>query len=198
VNVALCIPIGYFIGGIPTGIIFCRLIKGVDPRKIGSGSMGATNVSRVLGKGWAVVVLLLDMAKGFLPVRYLVPAILPPGHLIIGGIVTAAALVCGHVWTPYAKFHGGKGVATGAGALVALDPVGVACALGVWVIFFLIFRIVSLASMAAALSLPLILIILGQRSPSLLCFAVIIALFILYTHRANLLRLIHGQEKRVF
>ena len=114
-SVYLAALIGYLVGGIPTGIWLSKLIAGKDPRASGSGSSGATNVSRVLGKKWGIVVLLLDALKGFAPVFWLAPLIFSE-NLVEVKIVIACTAVMGHVFTPYAKFKGGKGVATAAGA----------------------------------------------------------------------------------
>ena len=159
----LLVPLaGYLIGGLPTGILLCRAIKGVDPRSIGSGSSGATNVSRVLGKKWALVVLVIDALKGFLPVEFLAP-LLAPQHLALAGVLMTVGVIAGHVWTPYALFRGGKGVATAAGALLALEPIAVLIALAVWLLVFLPLRYVSLASLSAALALALAMWLLPAR-----------------------------------
>jgi glycerol-3-phosphate acyltransferase PlsY len=196
VNVLLCLVIGYLIGGLPTGLLFCRIIKGVDPRTMGSGSTGATNVSRVLGKGWAAVVLLVDILKGFLPTR-LLPFVLCADNLIAGTLAIAAGLVIGHVWTPYAGFRGGKGVATVTGAMIAIDPLAVLISGGVWLLFFLPFRLVSLSSMVAGVSLPIGMLLLGERHTPYIAGAGVLAMFILFTHRRNIVRLLKGEEKRL-
>jgi glycerol-3-phosphate acyltransferase PlsY len=196
VNVLLCLVAGYFIGGLPTGLLFCRIVKGVDPRTLGSGSTGATNVSRVLGKGWAAVVLLMDILKGFLPTRFL-PSVLCADCLIAGTLAIAAGLVIGHVWTPYAGFRGGKGVATATGAMIAIDHVAVLAGGGVWLLFFLPFRIVSLSSIVAAVSLPIGMLLLGGRPAAYIVGASVLAAFILFTHRRNIHRLLKREEKRL-
>ena len=195
-NVLLCLIIGYLIGGLPTGLLFCRIVKGVDPRTTGSGSTGATNVSRVLGKGWAVVVLLADILKGFLP-TYFLPSVLCADHLIAGTLAIAAGLVIGHVWTPYAGFRGGKGIATAAGAMLAIDGTAVLMSGGVWLLSFLPFRLVSLSSIVAALLLPVGMIVLGGRPAAYIVAAAVLAAFILFTHRRNIGRLLKGEEKRL-
>lgn len=195
-NVLLCLIIGYLIGGLPTGLLFCRIVKGVDPRTMGSGSTGATNVSRVLGKGWAVVVLLADILKGFLPTRFL-PFALCADHVIVGTLAVAAGLVIGHVWTPYAGFRGGKGVATATGAMIAIDGTAVLISGGVWLLSFLPFRFVSLSSIVAALSLPIGMLVLGGRPAAYVAGAAVLAAFILFTHRRNIVRLLKGEEKRL-
>jgi acyl phosphate:glycerol-3-phosphate acyltransferase len=190
--------LGYAIGGIPTGIWLCRIVKGEDPRDSGSGTSGATNVSRVLGKKWAIVVLIVDALKGYLPVRFLVPALAEPSQIALAGAVMAVCLVMGHIWTPYAGFRGGKGVATAAGAMAAMDPFALLLAFGVWLIVFLLGRIVSVASLSAVLALPMIMLILRNRPAEILIAVIAIALLLFYTHRGNLARLMRGEEKKLF
>ena len=187
--------VGYLIGGIPTGIIVCRAVKGVDPRRIGSGGMGATNVSRILGKKWALVVLLADALKGYLAVMLLAPYFASRADPQLSAALMALGLVVGHIWTPYAGLRGGKGVATGAGAMLALDWLSIFIALGVWGVFFAARRIVSLASIAAALAFPLAMLALGGRSAFVMIVSAAIAVIIVIAHRANIRRLLRGEEK---
>jgi acyl phosphate:glycerol-3-phosphate acyltransferase len=192
----LLVPIlGYLIGGLPTGIWVCRLVKGEDPRKYGSGSSGATNVARVLGKKWAAVVLVIDGLKGYLPVKFLVPVLASQDRIIVASLVMAASVVVGHVWTPFARFHGGKGVAAAAGGMLAIDSLSTLIAGGVWIVFFAAFHLVSLASVIAAVSLPVAMFVLGGRPVEYRGVAVLLALFIAFTHRTNIARLIRREEK---
>jgi acyl phosphate:glycerol-3-phosphate acyltransferase len=191
----ILVPIlGYLIGGLPTGIWVCRLVKGVDPRSVGSGSSGATNVARVLGKKWAALVLIIDGLKGFLPVKFLAPVLVGPENIVAAHLLMAASVVIGHVWTPYARFRGGKGVAAAAGAMLAIDSVSVLIAGGVWIILFAIFHVVSLASVLAAVALPLAMISIGQPDPAYRITAAILAAFIIFTHRSNIARLLKREE----
>ncbi len=191
----LLVPLaGYLIGGLPTGILLCRAIKGVDPRSIGSGSSGATNVSRVLGKKWALVVLVIDALKGFLPVEFLAP-LLAPQHLALAGVLMTVGVIAGHVWTPYALFRGGKGVATAAGALLgarthcgADRPRGLATrfpspALRESGFAFRCAR-ARACHVAAARAVRW----------NTGCSRSLIAAFIFYTHRANIRRLLRHEE----
>jgi acyl phosphate:glycerol-3-phosphate acyltransferase len=191
----ISIILGYAIGGFPTGIIFCRVIQGVDPRTVGSGSSGATNVSRILGKKWAAIVLLIDALKGFLPVRLLVPVFAGSDQIVMASLLMAIGIVVGHVWTPYAYFKGGKGVASAAGAMIALDPLAMLIALIVWGVVFALFRIVSLASMIAAISLPVAMIVLGERPLPYIGVGICLVLFLIFTHRSNIKRLLKKEEK---
>ena len=199
-SIFLSLVLGYLIGGIPTGILVCRLVRGVDPRAFGSGSMGATNVSRVAGKGWAVFVLFVDAAKGFLPVKFLAPVLaLPTDEVRIACcLAMTVGLVAGHVWTPYARFRGGKGVATTTGAMLALDPFSVLIALAVWFIVFLLLRYVSLASIVAAVVFPVTMFVLHDQPLAYRVAGAILGAFIVFTHRSNIRRLAKGEEKRLF
>ncbi len=196
-SLLLAVAIGYIVGGIPTGIWITRALKGVDPRAIGSGSSGATNVSRILGRKWAIFVLILDALKGFLPVFFLAPLLVGPDHVTQAKVLMAIAAVLGHVFTPYANFHGGKGVATGAGVMLALDPAAVGVALGVWLLLFLPFRRVSIASLGAAIMLPAAMAMLGGRPVELYAAALFLCVFLVFTHRENIQRLLTGREKPI-
>ncbi|HEY3294242.1 MAG TPA: glycerol-3-phosphate 1-O-acyltransferase PlsY [bacterium] len=197
-SIVLSLVIGYLIGGIPTGILVCRLVKGIDPRGIGSGSSGATNVSRVAGKGWAIFVLLIDIVKGFAPVKFLAPVFASPApeSVVACSLAMTVGLVAGHIWTPYANFRGGKGVATTTGAMLALDAFSVLIALAVWFVLFLVFRYVSLASIIAAIVLPVTMFLLHDQPLPYQVAAAVLALLILFTHRGNIRRLLKGEEKR--
>jgi glycerol-3-phosphate acyltransferase PlsY len=197
VSLVFCLVAGYLIGGIPFGIIIARLIKGVDPRTIGSGGSGATNVSRVLGKKWGIVVLLLDAAKGYLPVIFLSPVI-SPENPSLGGVLIAVAAMAGHVWTPYAGFRGGKGVSTAAGAMLAIDPIALLFSMGIWALTMIIFRYVSLASVMAAVMFPLIAWRIESELTPVVYGSVVIACFLIYTHRNNFKRIIAGSESKFF
>lgn len=186
------------IGGIPTGIWISKFVAGKDPRAEGSGSSGATNVSRVLGKKWGIIVLLLDALKGFAPVFWLAPLIFQE-DLLGAQVIMACCAVMGHVFTPYANFKGGKGVATAAGAMAAVDPLALLFSLGVWVIAFVVTRRVSPASIVAAMAFPVLMWRLHDGVPTIkILGGVMIAAFLIYTHRQNIVRLFLGTEPRFF
>lgn len=193
----LCALIGVLIGGIPFGIVVSRAVRGIDPRQIGSGTSGATNVSRALGKGWGIVVLVLDACKGYLPVKYLAPLLMQDDPTQ-GGLILAVAATAGHVWTPYARFRGGKGVATAAGAMLALNPASLLLALGIWAIVVAIFRFVSLGSLLAAICFPVIAWRINPDEMGVVKAGALIAVLLIFTHRANLLRILRGTENRLF
>jgi acyl phosphate:glycerol-3-phosphate acyltransferase len=163
----------------------------VDVRSEGSGNIGATNVTRVAGARAGLVVLLLDIAKGAVPV-------LMARAAGVSSTVIALSCLCaffGHIFPIFARFQGGKGVATAAGAFLAVTPAAVGCALGVFAAVIAVSRIVSLASMVAGVSLPVFAAVLGAPQP-LLYAAVAVAASLFITHRDNLRRLRRGQEPR--
>ncbi len=190
----------YLLGAIPTAYIFGRVLKNLDIREHGSGNMGATNAFRVLGKGPGTAVLIIDILKGVIPVAVIAPALglEMPWALVIVGLVA----VCGHNWTVFLGFKGGKGIATTLGVLIGLTieipgmRVILLCTVGIWLVLFLIFGYVSLASIVAAVALPILMIAFNAPFPVTL-LAIILSVFIVIRHRPNLKRLLKGQENRV-
>jgi len=181
--------LGFLCGSIPFGLILTRAAGLGDVRKIGSGSIGATNVLRTGNKGLAAATVLLDAAKGALPV--LVAAQLWPGT---EGIVAVAA-VAGHCFTPWLAFKGGKGFATAAGVLAALAwPAMLACA-AIWAVVLAVSRISSVSSMTTVVAAPLVAWGLGY--PEAVSPLVAIAVIVLVQHRANIGRLMRGEEPKV-
>lgn len=188
--------LAYLLGSIPAAYIAGRLGKGIDLREHGSGNLGATNVYRVLGAKVAAAVLLVDGAKGALPVL-LFPGwfhAVPASHWAIGYGIAA---IVGHVRPIFLLWKGGgKGVATAAGVFLALAPLPMGVALMVWIAVLLVSGYVSLASLVSAGVLAVLLVILqGIRSPTAI-LGVVLALFVFYTHRANIGRLRRGEENR--
>jgi glycerol-3-phosphate acyltransferase PlsY len=203
--ILLGIIISYLIGSIPTAYLFGRLLKGIDIRKFGSGNVGATNALRVLGKGPGLAVLCLDIFKGFIPVVFLgnvlasrVPAI----PLEVLRILLGVGCIAGHNWTLFLKFKGGKGIATTLGVLIGLatqtDSLRVILALVIltWLLTFIIWRFVSLASLAAGVSLP-VYMCLFRQSAVLLVTSIILSVFVILRHKANLVRLFKGTEPQL-
>lgn len=181
--------IGFLLGSIPFGLVLTKAAGHGDVRDIGSGSIGATNVLRTGNKGLAAATVLLDAAKGAVPV--LLAAHLWPGT---EGIAAVAA-VAGHCFTPWLKFKGGKGFATAAGVLLALAwPLMLICA-GVWAATLALSRISSVSSMTTVVAAPVIAWAMGY--PQLLWPLVAIAAIVLVQHRANIGRLMRGEEPRV-
>jgi glycerol-3-phosphate acyltransferase PlsY len=193
--------LSYLIGSIPSGYLVARS-QGVDIRQHGSRNIGATNVLRVMGKKWGYLVFLCDSFKGFLAVKLglLIAAhsLLSP---VLGGVIAAITCILGHNYTFWLGFKGGKGIATSSGVVLALFPITViCCAAFVWVVVFYISKYVSLASIAAAVVLPiaafLILEKTGREFWTLFGFSVLIAALGVWRHQSNIVRLMNGTESR--
>ena len=192
----LSLLIGYLLGSMPSGFLAGRWLKNIDLRTIGSGSTGATNVLRNVGKGPALVVFLVDVAKGAAAV--LIASALTQNNPLNDWIQVLAGLtaLAGHIWPVWLGFKGGKAVATGLGLFLGLAwPVGLAC-FGMFMAVFSLSRIVSLASVVAALSLPL-LMAAGSGSNANLVVSLVAMLLVLWRHRSNIQRLINGTEPKV-
>ncbi|PIP20665.1 MAG: acyl-phosphate glycerol 3-phosphate acyltransferase [Candidatus Omnitrophica bacterium CG23_combo_of_CG06-09_8_20_14_all_40_11] len=204
--IILGILISYLIGSIPTGYIFGRALKGIDIRKFGSGNVGATNALRILGKPAGIAVLVLDILKGFVVVFFL-------GNIIaaritgISDITTRVLLglscICGHNWTIFLRFKGGKGMATTLGVLLglAVKAAGIkvvfALVILTWLVVFMSTRIVSLASILSGIALPVYMFLFKQ--PRILIYtSTLLCIFIILRHKSNLKKLLRGEEKRLF
>jgi len=179
----------FLCGSIPFGLVLVKLAGKGDVRAHGSGNIGATNVSRVGGKALGILTLLLDIAKGFLPI-YLAKHL---GWSEAALALLALCAVLGHVFTPWLKFQGGKGVATALGVALAFRAAMLLPALGVFVVLLLLFRYVSLGSVLAAVTLPLVLVWKGAPPGVLLVWAAI-SLLVIVKHRENIRRLLKGTE----
>ncbi|MGH8091918.1 MAG: glycerol-3-phosphate 1-O-acyltransferase PlsY [Chthoniobacterales bacterium] len=202
VNYVVAGVAGYFLGSCPNGLLVSRA-RGIDIRRHGSGNIGATNVLRVLGKKWGYIVFALDALKGLLAVRlaFWIASLLQgtPRHELVG-IAAGVACILGHTFPVWLRFRGGKGVATSAGVLLGLMPIAVVSVFLVWLLLFKTTRYVSIASIGAALSLPLFVMLYLHfnmlTGASLLPFSVLIAGVVVWRHRSNIQRLWHGQEER--
>ena len=182
----------YLIGAIPVGYVVARLGRGVDIRAAGSGNIGATNVLRTLGKGPAIATLIGDVLKGALAVVVARAADPAPAWAAAGAVLA----IVGNCWPVFLAFRGGKGVATGFGAFLALAPLATAPAALVWLIVVATFRYVSLGSVMACFCLPLGVAVLGYPRAAVGA-AVVAGAIIVYRHRANLRRLFAGSEPRL-
>ncbi len=193
----------YLIGSMPWGYLIGK-IYGKDIRKLGSCNIGATNVTRVVGKIPGKICFFLDMLKGFLPV-FVVTMLIK--HQVfhdnndLAQIIAAATAVAGHIWPVFLNFRGGKGISTSAGALLAMAPYSFVISGLVWLVVFLIGRYVSLASITAAVVLPISATFLSiykvyPLSPYILIFLYLLALLATIKHTANIKRLINGTENR--
>ncbi|MCS7298589.1 MAG: glycerol-3-phosphate 1-O-acyltransferase PlsY [Spirochaetia bacterium] len=195
----------FLIGSIPFGKIVASL-KGVDITKEGSGNIGATNVFRVVGKGWGILVLVLDALKGAIPTlassyiyhSKLLNFFLPEAYVFIG-----IASILGHIFSPFVGFKGGKGVATSLGVFAVLTPVGVLIGAVVFGIFIAIFRIVSISSIASTIAVFSFLLVYHILNNSiannyvLIASAFVVMVFIIIKHSSNIKRLLKGEEKKI-
>ncbi len=203
INGLIVIVIAYLMGSFPTAIIAGRLLKNIDIREHGSGNAGATNVFRVLGWKAALVVLLIDMFKGFLPVYFIAPYLSPTANLVIYfQIMAAIAAILGHIFTIFAGFKGGKGVGTSAGVFLGLAPVPLLLALVAFIVVVAATRYVSLGSLLASVVFLAALLVehflLKQPVPPvLMTIAVLIVILIWWAHRSNIQRLLQGNENRL-
>ena len=184
----------FFLGSIPTAFWAGKILKGMDIREFGSGNVGATNAFRVLGKGIGSFVFIFDFLKGVTPIylfSYMNPAAQSISPLLVG-----LAAILGHVFTPFLGFRGGKGIATGAGVLLASYPVFFLIAIAVWIAAFKLTKIVSLSSLLAVVAL-LISAIFGSPDNKVRLFFLGMTLFVFWTHRSNIIRLKKGEERPI-
>jgi len=183
----------YVIGSIPTGIVVAKILGAPDPRTIGSGNIGATNVGRTAGKVAGIITLIGDVLKGFL---ITLVAFLIFGNSPLGVSIAAFAVFAGHIFPVFLKFKGGKGVATTLGVFLAIEPLQALLALALFVIIAAIFRYVSVGSMLAVASMP-VLLYMSTTANSYVPLAVIIAGFIIFKHSDNIKRLVQGTENKI-
>jgi len=187
---AVLFCLAYLVGSIPFGLIVSKVFYRVDVRQHGSGNVGATNVFRVLGKKAGVVVMVLDIMKGYLPAA-LAAALFSPWYAIF----IAAAPVVGHMHSVFLKGSGGKGVATGAGVVLALAPLAFVICFSTWIALILLTRYVSVASLTVAFMVPVLVILFRDPLPYEIA-GVLLALIVWWAHRGNIRRLLNGTENR--
>ena len=199
----------YLLGSIPFGLLIAKA-HGKDLRSIGSGNIGATNVSRALGRKWAYVCFALDVLKGMVPMLVIMFIAKPAGVvMLLLWLVVGCAAISGHIFPIYLKFKGGKGVATSFGIALGLWPYYTICALftiAIWAVVVLIWRYVSLASIVGSVSFPVVLILAIILKPGwdffslwpLLVAATAIPLMVIIRHRENIKRLLAGTESKIF
>ena len=204
--IILGLVVSYLVGSIPTAYILGRLIKHKDLRQFGSHNVGATNAFRVLGKGIGIAVLFIDIIKGIIPVVMISDYIIlknnvPSGEII--RVILGVAGACGHNWTVFLNFKGGKGVAVTFGVLIGLVikysslRMVFVCVLGVWVVSFVISRMVSFASILSSLAFPVCMLLFKQERVFLI-MSIVLSVFIIYRHKPNIKRLLAGKEPRLF
>ncbi len=195
VDLLAAIAVGYVIGAVPSGVLVGRL-RGVDPRGSGSGRTGTTNALRTLGPRWAVVVAVLDVAKGIIAV--LIGNAIGPEPW--GGALASVAAVIGHVRSVFIGFTGGRGAATGAGAMLVLAPLAVVVALAEFAVVVWRTRLVSLGSLLAAVTVALVAAALyaaGRAGVEVVVAATLIAAVVVLAHADNIERLRNGTERRI-
>lgn len=194
-NLAAALAGSYLIGAIPTAYLVVRWLKRIDVRTVGSGNVGATNVTRAAGLWAGLAVFCIDLSKGLVAVLVLAPWLLRP-------LSSSAQLACGlcavtgHVFSVFLKFSGGKGVATTIGVLVGTMPMVAGICLMVWGICFAVWRYVSVGSMAAIAVLPILQAATGQTAAQIV-LGTALALLVIVKHRSNLERLRQGREHRI-
>lgn len=189
-NQALALALAYLLGSIPFALIAGKL-HGVDLREAGSGNLGATNVFRTLGRTAGVAVMVLDIAKGAAAVLVAVALTNNPWPL-----AAAALAILGHVFPVWTHFKGGKGVAVGAGAMIGLVPSASGVLLVLWILLVVFTRYVSVASIVAALAAAPLAYVFGAPW-SYVVFIALAGVFVIYKHRENIVRLVHGDESRI-
>jgi glycerol-3-phosphate acyltransferase PlsY len=194
------ILLAYLLGSVPTAVWIGKLFYGIDVREFGSGNAGATNTFRVLGKRAGIPVLIIDILKGFAAVylAYLGSFEAGSSEFVNFQIALGISSLIGHIFPVLAGFRGGKGVATLLGVVLAIQPGAASLALVVFLIILLAFRYVSLASMTAGLSFPIIgLTVLHYTNITLIAFSFVVALMLIITHKKNITRLLKRQESKV-
>jgi len=196
VKLIIFLIVAYFMGSIPTGVIIGKKFKGIDIREHGSKNTGATNAYRVLGLQYGIIVLLADALKGYLPVFLASLSGLDGWKLILVGLVT----IVGHTLSMFLKFKGGKGVATSLGVFIYLVPNMVLILLVVFLLIAFSTKYVSLASVSAAGLFPVLVLFMpvkeGLGKWNMFGFALVIAIFVIFKHRSNIQRLLHGNENK--
>ncbi len=189
---AMILILSYFLGAIPNGLIFGKLIWKKDLRKFGSGNIGATNAWRTIGKSAGLLIFALDFLKGALAVVLAQHFIGTSAAMILAGLCA----IIGHTFTIFLKFHGGKGVATGLGVIAMLMPKVTVIVFSVWLVIVCITRYVSLGSVVAAALVPILAFVFNDPKEFVL-LGIVAAIFIIFRHKQNILRLMNGTENKV-
>lgn len=186
----------YLLGSVPFAFILTKRLKNIDLGRVGSRNIGATNAGRVLGKPWFFVIMVLDGLKGFIPVL-LARTLFAPDHGLAMALLTGFCLLAGHIFPVFLKFRGGKGVAVGAGFLLALSYKIVLFPLLVFLLCALITRYISLSSILLAVTLPVSALLFGGEEGRTLFFVfAVFALVVIVKHRENIVLLLKGKERR--
>ncbi|NLD36447.1 MAG: glycerol-3-phosphate 1-O-acyltransferase PlsY [Desulfatiglans sp.] len=190
---ALVILLSFFIGAIPFGLIIGRLAAGVDITRRGSGNIGAANVAREIGVRWGFITLMFDILKGFLPL--MIGMKIPVQYHNIFLIILSLAILLGHMYSPFLRFRGGKGVSTGFGIFLALSPISAIISFCIFLLTVYLFNYISLGSISGACFMPVILALMDKPAHYIV-IALLTALLILVAHSENINRIITGSERR--
>lgn len=197
----ISVLIAYLLGSIPTAVWVSKRFYGLDIREHGSKNAGATNTFRVLGKRAGILVLLVDVLKGFLAVKLggtFSEYMANTNPLVNFKIILGAAAVLGHIYPVFADFKGGKGVATVFGVVIAMHWQAALASFGIFTLVFLTFKYVSLGSMITAIMYPFMIVwVFKSHTPSMIYFSIAVAIIILFTHQKNIERLMRGQENKM-
>ena len=186
----------YLIGSVPTAFLFGKFLKNVDIRKAGSGNVGATNAFRVLGPKIGIVVMSIDILKGFIPV-YASQRFIIGENRVAWLLLVGLAAVLGHMFTIFLNFKGGKGVATTAGVFLAMAPRAMAFCIILWSVLVGLFKMASVGSIASAVALPLAIGYLEKADPFLVYVSVVISALVIFMHRKNIKNLLDGKELKI-
>ncbi|MBL8016874.1 MAG: glycerol-3-phosphate 1-O-acyltransferase PlsY [Ignavibacteria bacterium] len=208
----IIIALSYLVGSFPTALIFGKLFKGIDIRLHGSKNLGSTNAFRVLGWKLGVLVQLVDISKGFIATLLISKLFYgslpfenrtPFQDITIVQIIAGISAIIGHVWTVFAGFKGGKGINTAAGMLLSLAPVDATISIGIFIVVLIFSGYVSLGSISAAFAFPSTMFIRENFFKvdidgyhTLIYFSIAVCIFLIYNHRANIKRLMYGEENR--
>jgi glycerol-3-phosphate acyltransferase PlsY len=187
----LCL-FSFLFGAIPFGFLICKYRLGIDIRKVGSGNIGTTNVIRVAGPAWGILVLFLDASKGLIPVLIAKSLHFPPLFIVLAGILS----ILGHIFSPFVGLRGGRGVATGLGVVIGIAPKVAFILFLTWAIVVLLTRYVSLASLTAAFLFPIIMAIYKSPLPFFL-LSIVISILVIVRHKPNVERLLRGEEHKI-
>lgn len=191
-NITALAIVAYLLGSIPFGLLIARS-RGVDIRSQGSGNIGATNVFRVIGKGWGIFTFVLDALKGFVPAFFFPLIVNLDGEW---GVLFGLAAILGHAFPVFLKFKGGKGVATSAGMLIGVAPLAVLVGFVCWVICMVVSRYVSLSSIVAVIAVAITVWLRGDKKLIVNIALTLLAVLVIWLHRANVRRLLNGTENR--
>lgn len=192
--------VAYFLGSIPFGYLIPKIVRNIDIRTVGSGNPGASNVAREIGMIYGIMVFTLDMLKGFLSV-YLFDKLFPVGKHDVAVMLCGMAVICGHTFSIFLGFRGGKAAATGCGVFLWIAPLPLAISVGVWLLTVFISRYISLGSMLGSIAMVISVISLsegpfGQDIP-LTLFSIFISILLIFRHKSNIRNLIDGTEDKI-